>query len=349
MVSRVYPELAEGNHEPLALRRAQGEREKYHPPFVKQLQRASRLPFSDVSSIVGTETTEGAEIAVTTRAGDRASSAQVDARFFRGLSDPTRLILLETLLDLGEMNVASMTAALGLSRSRIATHLACLRSCGYVTARREGRFLYYAISDPRVKELLALARSISSEHGDALACCQIIEGFTAELLLTPPALRPLPARWGRRSATPRQPEASADLSFGAWLGERMRQQGLSARDLAGALRISAAAVSRWLYRGGLPLPSVRPRLAEALWVSADEVRQRTQSLRGARPSAFATWLDQQLQQRDWTRAELARRLKLEPHSVVSWFRRGARPRRTSLEKLAALLAVAPSSIPPAPE
>lgn len=274
--------------------------------------------------------------------------AQVDARFFRGLSDPTRLLILESILDQGEMNVTGMVAALNLPRSRIATHLACLRACGYVTARREGRYLFYTVTDPRVQELLALARAISSDHGDALSCCRIIQDFTTEVLLLPHEMKHSASRRGAPPTARYHVEQEASLVFGAWLHERMQDRGLTARSLAQALGISIAAVHRWVYRGGLPAPALRPRLAEALQVSVDEVRRRTQRLSEHDLSAFAEWLDRQLQQRDWTRSELARRLGLEGHSVVSWFQRGSQPRQATLEKVASLFSVAPENIPTQP-
>lgn len=100
--------------------------------------------------------------------------AELDAKFFRGLGDPTRIRILELLLD-EEKNVGDLVALLGSPQGRVSTHLACLRWCGYVTAHREGRHVYYRVSDPRVRELICLARSIIAEHAQAILACQIIK------------------------------------------------------------------------------------------------------------------------------------------------------------------------------
>ena len=50
-------------------------------------------------------------------------------------------------------------------------HLACLADCGYVRARRAGRFAYYTVADPRVADLVVLARSLAADNVSALADC----------------------------------------------------------------------------------------------------------------------------------------------------------------------------------
>ena len=98
---------------------------------------------------------------------------EVVARFFRALADPTRLRLLEFLLD-EEHTVTECVLHIGLSQGRVSTHLACLSDCGYVNVRREGRFAYYHVSDPRVAELVMLARSLAADNASALAACMNI-------------------------------------------------------------------------------------------------------------------------------------------------------------------------------
>jgi DNA-binding transcriptional ArsR family regulator len=95
------------------------------------------------------------------------------AKFFRALGDPARLRLLEFLLH-SEHSVSECVENVGLSQGRVSVHLACLSDCGYVVARREGRFAYYRVSDPRVAELVMLARSLAAENAAALAACMRI-------------------------------------------------------------------------------------------------------------------------------------------------------------------------------
>lgn len=96
------------------------------------------------------------------------------AKFFRALGDRTRLRLLEFLLD-EEHTVSECVAHVGLSQGRVSTHLSCLADCGYVQVRRSGRHAYYRVTDPRVTELLTLARAFSDDHEAEIDFCERID------------------------------------------------------------------------------------------------------------------------------------------------------------------------------
>lgn len=97
---------------------------------------------------------------------------QVDlvARFFQVLADPTRVRIVELLLE-GEENVSELVQGLGVPQARVSSHLGCLRWCGYIGTRRDGKFIYYRITDPRVSEMMRLARTILAENAEAVASC----------------------------------------------------------------------------------------------------------------------------------------------------------------------------------
>ena len=92
----------------------------------------------------------------------QTTATSLKAKLFRGLSDPSRLSILECLLD-GPRNVSEIVAATDLSQPNASNHLACLRDCGLVAAVQEGRYVYYSISDDRVANLLALADEVLAE------------------------------------------------------------------------------------------------------------------------------------------------------------------------------------------
>lgn len=100
----------------------------------------------------------------------RCSHTDTVARFFRALSDPTRLTVLEFILA-GERTAAECVEHAGITQPRVSIHLACLTDCGYVIARRDGRRLLYSVGDPRVAELIVLARALAADNGAALDCC----------------------------------------------------------------------------------------------------------------------------------------------------------------------------------
>ena len=101
--------------------------------------------------------------------------AQLAAKFFRGLGDPTRIKILQILLDQGDKNVTELVELLGSPQGRVSSHLACLRGCGYALPYRIGKNVYYTIGDPRVREILNLARQILSDNAQRVLACEVIQ------------------------------------------------------------------------------------------------------------------------------------------------------------------------------
>ena len=98
------------------------------------------------------------------------------AKYFRGLGDPIRLRILELLRSEGELRVGDLVGRLGVPQPKVSNHLACLRWCGFIEARREHRAVFNRISDERVLEMLDLGRALLADNADHVAsCCQIEE------------------------------------------------------------------------------------------------------------------------------------------------------------------------------
>lgn len=100
----------------------------------------------------------------------QALSLSLKAKLFRGLADASRLAILEVLRD-GERTVSEVVAATGLSQPNASGHLACLKDCGLVSSRQEGRFVYYGIADPRVDEVLRGAEEILADVAARVYAC----------------------------------------------------------------------------------------------------------------------------------------------------------------------------------
>ena len=85
----------------------------------------------------------------------QASPLQVQAdllaKFFSGLAHPIRYRLVAALTE-KERNVNELVQLLGCSQSQVSNHLACLKWCGYVTGRQEGKHIYYQVTDGRILE-----------------------------------------------------------------------------------------------------------------------------------------------------------------------------------------------------
>jgi DNA-binding transcriptional ArsR family regulator len=75
------------------------------------------------------------------------------ARLGKALADPTRCRILLAVLD-GASYPGQMAERLGLSRSNVSNHLACLRGCGLVVATYQGRQVHYALADAHLTRAL---------------------------------------------------------------------------------------------------------------------------------------------------------------------------------------------------
>lgn len=119
------------------------------------------------SALPDAGTGSGADVALV----DEAAALSAAACLFRGLGDPSRLAILRHLA-LGEHRVVDLTAHLGLAQSTVSTHLACLRGCGLVTSRPQGRASVFSLTQPvLVQEVLAAAEGLLAATGDAVTLC----------------------------------------------------------------------------------------------------------------------------------------------------------------------------------
>lgn len=89
-------------------------------------------------------------------------SIEIQAKLFRGFSDASRLSILEALRE-SSLTVGEIVKTTGLTQSNVSNHLGCLRDCGLVIAKQQGRFVYYELSDERVAQVLTLADELLAD------------------------------------------------------------------------------------------------------------------------------------------------------------------------------------------
>jgi DNA-binding transcriptional ArsR family regulator len=80
-------------------------------------------------------------------------AAELIARRFHALSDPTRLRIVDQLRGREEASVRELTEALGASQQNVSKHLSALLAEGFVARRKEGTSSIYRIADPAVHEI----------------------------------------------------------------------------------------------------------------------------------------------------------------------------------------------------
>lgn len=67
--------------------------------------------------------------------------------------------------------MVDLTRALGLAQSTVSPHLACLRGCGLVDDRAQGRQSFYALTRPELMHLLRSAEQLLAATGEAPRLC----------------------------------------------------------------------------------------------------------------------------------------------------------------------------------
>jgi DNA-binding transcriptional ArsR family regulator len=92
------------------------------------------------------------------------------AALFNGLGDKSRLAIVLALSG-GERRVVDLVDRLGLAQGTVSGHLACLRDCGLVTARPQGRQMFYSLTHPQLLDLLKAAEDLLALTGETVELC----------------------------------------------------------------------------------------------------------------------------------------------------------------------------------
>lgn len=74
------------------------------------------------------------------------------AERFKVLGEPARLQILQALRD-GERTVGELVEETGLGQANVSRHLQLLHTLRFVTRRKEGLHVHYALADRRVSQL----------------------------------------------------------------------------------------------------------------------------------------------------------------------------------------------------
>jgi ArsR family transcriptional regulator len=84
---------------------------------------------------------------------------EIKADLFKALAHPARVRALEVLSE-GERTVGDLQPLVGIESSHLSQQLAVLRRAGLVTTRKDGNSVIYALRDPLVADLLAVAKQL---------------------------------------------------------------------------------------------------------------------------------------------------------------------------------------------
>ena len=88
------------------------------------------------------------------------------ARRFALLSDPTRLRILDALLDRDDITVSELASVVGEAAPNVSQHLSRLLAADVVGRRRDGRTVRYSVADPTIQPLCDLVcKGIGARRG----------------------------------------------------------------------------------------------------------------------------------------------------------------------------------------
>lgn len=102
---------------------------------------------------------------------------ELKLKFIHGFSNKTRLQILESVKD-EEKTVTQIVEELKGNQSNISQHIACLKGCGLIKGRQEGKYIYYSLSNENIKMLLNIFDAVLEDVKTEVATCksQIVGG-----------------------------------------------------------------------------------------------------------------------------------------------------------------------------
>ena len=134
------------------------------------------------------------------------------AEVFQSLADPTRLRLLNVLLQTGEICVCELVHALRLPQYGVSRHLQKLVGAGLLEARRQGKWVYYRINGRLKPYQRALLRAVAQLGAEREDFSEDLERASRRLKLRRDGVCcvGLAAPGGRRPRTPKRGQPGPD-------------------------------------------------------------------------------------------------------------------------------------------
>lgn len=93
------------------------------------------------------------------------------AELIHGFSNKTRLQILESIKH-EEKTVSQIIDEVEGNQSSVSQHLACLRGCGIIVSRQEGKYVYYTIRNEQILQLLMMFDDVLLEVQNDMKTCE---------------------------------------------------------------------------------------------------------------------------------------------------------------------------------
>lgn len=92
-------------------------------------------------------------------------------KFLHGFSHKTRVQILEVIKE-EEKTVSEIVHHLDGNQSNISQHLACLKGCGLIVRRQEGKYVYYRVRNQLVRDLLTMFDEVLEDVYTNVESCE---------------------------------------------------------------------------------------------------------------------------------------------------------------------------------
>jgi len=92
-------------------------------------------------------------------------------KFLHGFAHKVRIEILECIKE-EEKTVSEIVKSLNGNQSNISQHLACLKGCGLIVGRQEGKYIYYSLRNQQVRDLLSMFDTVLQDVENDIACCE---------------------------------------------------------------------------------------------------------------------------------------------------------------------------------
>lgn len=92
-------------------------------------------------------------------------------KLIHGFSNKTRIQILECLKN-EEKTVSQIVDEIKGNQSNISQHLACLKGCGIIVGRNEGKYCFYSLRNQHIRDLLDMFDVVLNDVQNDVACCE---------------------------------------------------------------------------------------------------------------------------------------------------------------------------------
>ncbi len=97
------------------------------------------------------------------------------AGFFKALGDENRIAIVDVLRKKGPTNVGNICSEIGKEQSIVSHHLSCLRSCGLVRTKKEGKYVLYALNGEIISKIIDLTDEHVSGLFESILACEVVK------------------------------------------------------------------------------------------------------------------------------------------------------------------------------